>query len=285
MGGEQTTSLSLREMGLRKSSLISFFYQIKELSQNKDLLLQLTKREIAAKYRQSLLGLSWSVIEPVLLAITYYFLFVILRGNSDPMYAVWILLGVLTWGCFSKAILGVVSSLSTNSSTIQAVYFPRVIFPCVAMLSNVRITLLSSLVIIPIMIFAELSPTIYLILVPIAIFMSGLLAFGVGMMFAPLNCINRDFEHLFKFITRAGFFLSPVMWTIDLVATKRGLISEFIMYNPMVVPLTLIRDGVAGNPPSIELVWIAYSVGFMLFSWIIGSYLFERNQSAAVKYL
>ena len=97
MGGEQTTSLSLREMGLRKSSLISFFYQIKELSQNKDLLLQLTKREIAAKYRQSLLGLSWSVIEPVLLAITYYFLFVILRGNSDPMYAVWILLGVLTW--------------------------------------------------------------------------------------------------------------------------------------------------------------------------------------------
>ena len=75
------------------------------------------------------------------------------------------------------------------------------------------------------------------------------------------------------------------MWTIDLVATKRGLISEFIMYNPMVVPLTLIRDGVAGNPPSIELVWIAYSVGFMLFSWIIGSYLFERNQSAAVKYL
>ena len=285
MGGETEPSLPLREMGLKQSSIFSFFSQINQLSSNKDLLLQLTKREIAAKYRQSLLGLSWSVIEPVLLAITYYFLFVILRGNSDPMYAVWILLGVLTWGCFSKTTLGVVSSLSTNSSTIQAVYFPRVIFPCVAMLSNVRITLLSSLVIIPIMIVAELSPTIYLVLVPVAIFMSGVLAFGVGMMFAPLNCINRDFEHLFRFITRAGFFLSPVMWTIDLVATKRGLISEFVMYNPMVVPLTLIRDGVAGNPPSIDLFWISYSILFTVISWVIGSYIFERNQAAAVKYL
>mgnify|MGYP001211406053 CR=1 FL=1 len=285
MGGEKEPSLPLREMGLKQSSIFSFLSQINQLSSNKDLLLQLTKREIAAKYRQSLLGLSWSVIEPVLLAITYYFLFVILRGNSDPMYAVWILLGVLTWGCFSKTTLGVVSSLSTNSSTIQAVYFPRVIFPCVAMLSNVRITLLSSLVIIPIMIVAELSPNIYLVLVPIAIFMSGVLAFGVGMMFAPLNCINRDFEHLFRFITRAGFFLSPVMWTIDLVATKRGLISEFVMYNPMVVPLTLIRDGVAGNPPSIDLFWISYSILFTVISWVIGSYIFERNQAAAVKYL
>ena len=275
---------AMRTMGSRRNSLFSIFYQIKELSRSRDLLSQLTKREIAARYRQSALGLSWSVIEPILLAMTYYFLFVMLRGNADKMYAVWILLGVLIWACFAKTLMGVVTSLSHNSSTIQAVYFARVIHPCVKMLSNIRITLLSCLVIIPIMIIGDLPFTIHLVWVFAAILMSGLLGFGFGMIFAPMNCSNRDLEHLFRFVTRAGFFLSPVMWTIDM-ALERGKLGELVLFNPMATPLTLVRDGVSGNAPSIDLIWIVYSCGFILLSWIVGAYLFEKNQAEAVKYL
>ena len=273
----------LRRVGSYKGSIFSIFYQIKELDSNRDLLKQLTKRDIAARYRQSLLGLSWSIIEPILLAIVYYFLFVMIKGNTDDMYAVWILLGVLIWGCFAKTLLGVVTSLSANSSTIQAVYFPRVIHPCVKMLSNIRITLLSCSVIIPIMIIGGLPFTFHLIWVFIAIFMSGLLGFGFGLIFAPLNCSNRDMEHLFRFVTRAGFFLSPVMWTIDMALERNW--GELTLLNPMAVPLTLVRDGVSGIAPSIELAWIAYSFAFLLVSWVIGAYVFERNQAEAVKYL
>jgi len=275
---------AMRTMGSRRNSLFSIFHQIKELSRSRDLLSQLTKREIAARYRQSALGLSWSVIEPILLAMTYYFLFVMLRGNTDKMYAVWILLGVLIWACFAKTLMGVVTSLSHNSSTIQAVYFARVIHPCVKMLSNIRITLLSCLVVIPIMIIGDLPFTIHLVWVFAAILMSGLLGFGFGMIFAPMNCSNRDLEHLFRFVTRAGFFLSPVMWTIDM-ALERGKLGELVLFNPMATPLTLVRDGVSGNAPSIDLIWIAYSCGFILLSWIVGAYLFEKNQGEAVKYL
>ena len=270
-------------MGSQSKSIISILHQIRQLISNRDLLSQLTKREIAARYRQSALGLSWSIIEPILLAMTYYFLFSMLRGNTDQMYAVWILLGVLIWGCFAKTLMGVVVSLSANSSTIQAVYFPRVIHPCVKMLSNIRITILSCSVIIPIMILGDLPFTIHLVWVFIAIFMAGLLGFGFGLIFAPLNCSNRDMEHLFRFVTRAGFFLSPVMWTIDM-ALEKGW-GELTLFNPMAVPLTLVRDGVSGNPPSIELAWIGYSFAFLLVSWIIGAYVFERNQAEAVKYL
>ena len=84
-------------MGSQSKSIISILHQIRQLISNRDLLSQLTKREIAARYRQSALGLSWSIIEPILLAMTYYFLFSMLRGNTDQMYAVWILLGVLIW--------------------------------------------------------------------------------------------------------------------------------------------------------------------------------------------
>jgi len=275
---------AMRTMGSRRNSLFSIFYQIKELSSSRDLLSQLTKREIAARYRQSALGLSWSVIEPILLAMTYYFLFVMLRGNTDKMYAVWILLGVLIWACFAKTLMGVVTSLSHNVSTIQAVYFARVIHPCVKMLSNIRITLLSCLVVIPIMIIGDLPFTIHLVWVFAAILMSGLLGFGFGMIFAPMNCSNRDLEHLFRFVTRAGFFLSPVMWTIDM-ALERGKLGEMVLFNPMATPLTLVRDGVSGNAPSIDLIWIAYSCGFIILSWIVGAYFFEKNQAEAVKHL
>ena len=273
----------MRVVGSKKFSLFSIVHQIRELNSNRDILSQLTKREIAARYRQSALGLSWSIIEPILLAMTYYFLFAMLRGNTDQMYAVWILLGVLIWGCFAKTLMGVVVSLSATSTTIQAVYFPRVIHPCVKMLSNIRITVLSCSVIIPIMIIGDLPFTIHLIWVFVAIFMAGLLGFGFGLIFAPLNCSNRDMEHLFRFVTRAGFFLSPVMWTIDM-ALEKGW-GELTLFNPMAVPLTLVRDGVSGNPPSIELAWIGYSFAFLLVSWIIGAYVFERNQAEAVKYL
>lgn len=273
----------LRIVGSQKGSIFSIFHQIKELDSNRDLLKQLTKRDIAARYRQSVLGLSWSIIEPILLAIVYYFLFVMIKGNTDDMYAVWILLGVLIWGCFAKTLLGVVTSLSANSTTIQAVYFPRVIHPCVKMLSNIRITALSCSVIIPIMVIGDLPFTIHLIWVFVAIFMAGLLGFGFGLIFAPLNCSNRDMEHLFRFITRAGFFLSPVMWTIDMALERNW--GELTLLNPMAVPLTLVRDGVSGNAPSIEIAWIGYSFAFLLFSWILGAYVFERNQAEAVKYL
>ena len=273
----------LRIVGSQKGSIFSIFHQIIELDSNRDLLKQLTKRDIAARYRQSVLGLSWSIIEPILLAIVYYFLFVMIKGNTDDMYAVWILLGVLIWGCFAKTLLGVVTSLSANSTTIQAVYFPRVIHPCVKMLSNIRITALSCSVIIPIMVIGDLPFTIHLIWVFVAIFMAGLLGFGFGLIFAPLNCSNRDMEHLFRFITRAGFFLSPVMWTIDMALERNW--GELTLLNPMAVPLTLVRDGVSGNAPSIEIAWIGYSFAFLLFSWILGAYVFERNQAEAVKYL
>jgi len=284
MVDEHLTLAEMRVMGTRKKSLFSIYFQIIQLLSNRDLLKQLTKREIAARYRQSALGLSWSVIEPILLAITYYFVFVMIKGSTDEMYAVWILLGVLIWSCFAKTLMGAVSSLSSNAATIQAVYFPRVIHPCVKMLSNIRITLLSCSVILPIMIITGLPFTFHLVWVIVAIMMSGVLGFGFGIIFAPMNCSNRDLEHLFRFVTRAGFFLSPVMWTMEM-ALERGKMGELTLLNPMSVPLTLVRDGVSGNSPTIDFIWIIYSLSFIAVSLILGAYLFEKNQAEAVKYL
>ncbi|MGB1589818.1 MAG: ABC transporter permease, partial [Candidatus Poseidoniaceae archaeon] len=214
----------------------------------------------------------------------YYFLFIMLAGNPDKMYPVWVILGVIVWSCFGKALQGTVSSLSRNGQTIHLVYFPRIIFPMTAMQGNIIISMMSCLVVIPIMIIYELPVTIYLLYVPLSIFMAGFLAIGLGMLVAPLNCVQRDIEHLFRFIVRAGFFLSPVMWTYEM-ALERGAFGEMVLFNPMVVPLTMARHGIAGESIGIPWAGILGSISFGVLMWIFGSYVFSRYEAGAVKHL
>ena len=134
------------------------------------------------------------------------------------------------------------------------------------------------------MLIYNLPVTIYLIYLPVSILLAGFLAIGLGMLVAPINCIQRDVEHLFRFIVRAGFFLSPVMWTYEM-ALERGAFGELVLFNPMVVPLTMARNGIAGESLTIPLAGVFGSIGFGVVLWSVGSYVFNRFEAEAVKHL
>ena len=274
----------LRDVGKRGNSWKAPLTNFVVLFKHRFLVRNLVRKEIRGKYRNALLGYTWTVLEPAMLAAVYYFLFIMLAGNADKMYPVWVIIGVVVWSCFGKALQGTVSSLSRNGQTIHLVYFPRVIFPMTAVQGNIIISMMSCLVVIPIMIIYDLPLTIYLIYLPLSILMAGFLAIGLGMLVAPINCIQRDIEHLFRFIVRAGFFLSPVMWTYEM-ALERGAFGEMVLYNPMVVPLTMARHGIAGESIGIPLAGILGSIGFGIAMWILGSYVFHRYEAEAVKHL
>lgn len=207
-----------------------------------------------------------------------------LAGNPDEYYAVWVLIGVIVWACFGKSLMSSVTSLSGNTRMIHLVFFPRIIFPTTAVLANIVITGMSSLVIIPIILAYGFPIGIHLILIPISIFLSGFMGMGLGIMFAPLNCIQKDIEHLFKFIVRAGFFVSPIMWTYEM-ALERGVYGEMVLWNPMVAPITIARHGLMGKWPDMPLNSVLYSVGMAVLFWIIGSIVFHRYEREAVKHL
>tara|TARA_B100001248_G_C27338924_1_gene435255 strand:+ start:210 stop:1061 length:852 start_codon:yes stop_codon:yes gene_type:complete len=274
----------LVEVGKRGDSWKAPLSNFVVLFKHRFLVRNLVRKEIRGKYRNALLGYTWTVLEPAMLAAVYYFLFIMLAGNADKMYPVWVIIGVIVWSCFGKALQGTVSSLSRNGQTIHLVYFPRIIFPMTAVQGNIIISMMSCLVVIPIMIIYDLPLTIYLIYLPLSILMAGFLAIGLGMLVAPINCIQRDIEHLFRFIVRAGFFLSPVMWTYEM-ALERGAFGEMVLYNPMVVPLTMARHGIAGESIGIPLAGILGSIGFGIAMWILGSYVFHRYEAEAVKHL
>jgi ABC-type polysaccharide/polyol phosphate export permease len=207
-----------------------------------------------------------------------------LSGNPDEMYAVWVLIGVIVWSCFSKSLNAATNSLTKNMRTIHLVYFPRSIFPVSGVGANIVVTLMSCMVILPIIYIYDMPISIHMIWIPIGVMMAGFMALGLGMMMAPLNCVNRDVEHLVRFITRAGFFVSPVMWTAEM-AMERGAWGEAALWNPMVVPITMVRHGLEGKTVDLPIGIITASIVTCIMFYVIGSVVFSRYERGAVKYL
>ena len=137
----------LKRIGSKSSSFLAPISIIKEISQNRFLVQNLVRREVRGQYRNSSLGYSWTVIEPALLAVVYWFLFIMLSGNPDEMYAAWVVIGVVVWGCFAKSLNSATNSLAGNIRVIHLVYFPRSIFPISSVGANVSISLMSCLII------------------------------------------------------------------------------------------------------------------------------------------
>lgn len=224
------------------------------------------------------------VLEPLLLAMTYWFLFVMLAGNPDELYPIWVLVGVIVWSTFGKSLSGSVTSLSANAQIIHTAFFPRIVFPFASTLGNITISLGSALVLIPIIFVFETPLTIHLIWVPIGIVLAGLMGGALGIVFAPLNCRIRDIEHLFRFIVRAGFFFSPVMWTAEM-ALERGKLGSMALWNPMATPITMVRHGIDGHAVDLPDGVVSVSLATLGLTLLIGSMVFSAREREAVKYL
>lgn len=275
---------NLRPVGVKPPVIYAPFYTLKSMMKHRFLIRNLVVREVRGKYRNAVLGYGWTVIEPALLTVVYFFLFFMLVGNPDKLYSVWVLVGIVIWGCFGKSLQASVTSLTRNKNTIHIVYFPRLIFPITAVLSNLTITLMSCIVLLPVVFVFDLPITVHLIFIPLAVFLSGFLAIGLGMILAPLNCIYRDVEHLTRFVVRAGFFVSPVMWTYEM-ALERGGFGEIAMLNPMLTPITLARHGLEGKITTLPVEVILFSILTGVFLWLLGCFIFEKIERRVVKYL
>jgi ABC-type polysaccharide/polyol phosphate export permease len=257
---------------------------VRSLIVHRHLAANFVSRDIRLKYRDSALGYLWSLLEPLMLSAVFYFLFVVLAGKPDPSHVVWIILGVITWQFFAKALAAGVTSLTRNDALIKQVYFPRELFALTAVGSQLVLAGLSLLVAIPLMFYFELAPTAYLVLAPLGLVLAALLALGLGLLLACLNVVNRDVEHLIKFVTRAGMFVSPVMWTVEM-AGSRSEILPYVLYNPMTVPITLVRSAIAGHAPGLGVAPVVSAVVVAVAVFVGGAIVFRRHEASVVKKL
>jgi len=284
MGEISTQSSELRVVGPRYSPFSAPYRLVGEVFAQRYLVRNLAMRTIRSRYRKSIIGYGWALVEPAVFTLVYYILFVMIRGNPDPLYAVWVVTGVITFSTFTRSMTGALSSISGNGGTIHCIYFPRQIFAFSNTVAIIIVNLFSSLIFIPIIIYYGFEVNLYMLMIPLGIIWAGIMGMVVSLPFSPLNCSQRDVEHLFGIIARSLFFLSPVMWTVEM-AYDRGEFGRMMLWNPLTTPITMVRHGISGDSIGIESSIVISAILFTVLCWLIGSIYFARNERQAVKYL
>jgi len=260
------------------------FTVVSDLYKARHLLALLVKRDLTSRYRRAYLGYGWAVLEPLLLAGVYTFLFTILIGTTDQLYPVKIIIGIIGWQLFSRSLTNSTRSISSSINLFQFARIPKSVFATSTMLTNFVLALVSLTCLIPFFFIHNLVVGIHLIFIPFWLFLLSLIGWGIGLMLAPIACKVPDIINLVNFLVRAGFFLSPVMWTYDMFEKRFGTGWEgwIAHLNPTIVPLTEMRNAVVGEPVIMQNYGYAIFVVICLASYILGSIIFELYAHKAV---
>lgn len=252
------------------------------LYKQRNLVKNLVSRDFKVNYHGHFLGYFWSLLEPLALTGIFVLVFIILRGQSDTLLPLKIMIGILIFNSFAKTLSNCTTCLIQNSSLIKQVYFPREVFPTAISVFRLTTLCLSMMIIIPYMIYEDIMPTKLIVLLPLAMLACTLLGQGFGMIAAVIQVRIRDLKQVIDLIVRAGFFLSGVFFGAEIIPIEY---LDIYLLNPVAVYIEMARGGVLGDWGVLN-AWIVFrSVLISIFFFFFGSYIFMRYERKAVKYI
>lgn len=257
-------------------------HMLSNLNKNRSLLKNLVSRDFKVNYHGHVLGYFWSLLEPLALTGIFFLVFIILRGDSDTLLPLKIMIGILIFNSFSRTLSSCTACLVSNASLIQQVYFPREVFPTAIAGFRFISLILSMTVVIPYMIFESIQPTMTILLLPLAMVSAILLAQGIGMMTASIQVRIRDTKQVVDLILRAAFFLSGVFFGAEHIPPEY---LEMFLLNPVAVYIEMARAAILGDMLLLTWVQILRAVAISIITFVIGSIIFIKSERKAVKFL
>lgn len=200
----------------------------------RELLLNLTRKELKVKYKNSVLGFVWSLLNPLLYLVVYYVVFQYFLKTSIPVFAIFLLAGLLPWTFFSNALAGGTVSIVGNAALVGKVWFPREILPLAAIGAALVHFFLQSFVLVGALFVFGMTPAwSYLpLLVPAMITLVLLLA-ALTVALSAVNVYLRDTQHLLELLLMAWFWMSPIVYPYRQVSDQLGRWSSLYLLNPM----------------------------------------------------
>jgi len=239
---------------------------LKELWQFRDLLYFLSWRDIKVKYKQTVLGAAWAILQPFTTMIVFSILFgKLAKVPSDGIpYPIFVYAGLLPWNYFSSALSSSGNSLVASSNLITKVYFPRLIIPLSASLAGLLDFFIAFIILIGMMFFYNFTPSaLGILMIPVLIFLTFLVAVGCGLWLSALNVEYRDFQYVIPFLVQIWMFVTPVIYPVTLFPEKYRLI---LSLNPMGGIVEAFRAATLGHQP---IDWnsliISSAIGFTVF--------------------
>lgn len=250
---------------------------LKDLWHYRELIYFLTWRDLKVRYKQSVLGVLWALLKPFMNMVVFTIFFgQLAKVPSDGIpYPIFSYTGLLPWGFFAAALEVSARSMLQSGGMVSKIYFPRIIVPLSSVFANLVDFLIAFTILIGMMIYYQITPTINTLWLPVFILLAMITAIGVGLWFSALLVMYRDVNYLLPFITEIWKFISPVVYSATMIPEKWQWLYSI---NPMAGVVSGFRWALLGQPETISVPSLAISAGISLLIFISGLYFFRRME-------
>jgi lipopolysaccharide transport system permease protein len=249
-----------------------------ELAEFRDLLLELARRDIKLRYRQTLLGIAWVVLQPLVAAGVLNFAFGIVAGARPPggSYFLFTFVGLLAWNLFSFTLSKTSFSLVGNAYLVSKVYFPRLILPLSGTLSTLLDFAVALTVYFVLLAFEGGSPQPLVLLLPVWIALILCLALGAGFIAAALTVKYRDIQHILPILIPFLLYASPVAYDVTQIPARYQTI--FYLVNPLAALIAGLRASLLPGSTLPALPFVAWSAMLAVACFLFGAAVFKRTE-------
>ncbi len=273
---DQTSTLATRERVIQPRSGLSPV-NVRELWIFRELFVFLTVREILIRYKQSVMGILWAVIRPVMLMIVFTLIFgKMAKLSSDGVpYPILTMAGLLPWQFFQQALTRSSDSMVRNPQFISKIYFPRLIIPFSTILAGIVEFLISFTIFIGLMVYFKIVPTVAVFWTPAFFLLALTLATGIGLWASALNVKYRDVRQLVPFAVQFGMYISPVGFSTTNVPEKYQFLYSL---NPLVGVIDGFRWSLLGAKVPLNMSGLALSCVITVIILVSGLYYFKSME-------
>ncbi|MGD8463845.1 MAG: ABC transporter permease [Anaerolineae bacterium] len=261
--------------------------RISELIHYRELLKNLVLRDLKVRYKNSALGILWSMLNPLLMTLVFTVVFTIMipGGNQQENFPVFFMCGFLPWSFFSSSVASATGSIVANSNLIKKVYFPREILPLSDVLSNLVHFLIALIVLFGMLFVFRMGITWAILILPLIILAQVFFVAGMAFLLSAANVFYRDTEHILSVVLQAWFFLTPIFYPITVLPESQNILGMSVnvqlwarRLNPMASLIASYRDVLYHGVPT-GLDFLVRTIATCLIIFVAGYIVFCRFSS------
>lgn len=242
---------------------------VREQFEYRDLLYQMTKRDLLLRYKQTAMGFAWAVFMPLVNTAIFSVIFTrVAPIETSTPYPIFAFCGLWVWNYFSSALKFAVNSLTSNTNLVTKVYFPREIFPASAIVVCFVDFAVASVVLVAMMIYYHVPVGLSLICLPFIIIVQTLLTLGVGLLLSKWNLFYRDIKYIFEVVIVVWMFATSVVFPVERVTGKLGLVMRLNPVTPLVESYrAVLLEGRWPDP--LSMAWVTvFSLVLLAGAWL-----------------
>lgn len=258
--------------------------KINDVKKNMYLLKNLIQRDLKVKYRRSILGIIWSVLNPLLMMVVITTVFSKLYDRNVENFHIYYLTGITIYNFVSESTSLALNSILSASSLIKKVYIPKYIFPLEKCIFSFINLMFSMVAVIIVMLISNVNFNWTMILFPISIFYALIFSIGLSLILSAFTVFFRDIMHIYGVFLTAWVYITPIIYPDTKINEIGGILAFTMKFNPMYYFVTYFRNVLMyGNIPSLNdnLICIAIS----LSSLVLGLFIFKKLENKFVLHL